>query len=76
MVALIIAIFSCVLTMAISIDGLMFLILPLMEKSLSIVRHLLFWSALAFSVWLAREVFYSVLKYCGAKDQTAQEGLK
>ena len=74
MVALVIAIFSCVLTMAISIDGLILLIFPLIEKYH--YGFLLVWLVLAFSVLLSREVFYSVLKYCGAKDQTAQEGLK
>ncbi len=74
MAALIIAIFSCVLTMGISIDGLMFLILPLMEKFH--YAGLLVWPALAISVLLAREMFYFVLKYCSAEDETAQEGLK
>ena len=73
MLALICAIFSLFLTMVISVDGLIFLILLLMEK----YNHagLLIWPALAVSAWLAREVFYIVINFL-CVNETQKEVLK
>lgn len=73
MIALIFGIFYCVVVMGISIDSLMFIILPIMKNSAPWVNHLLFWPSLAVSVAIGRETFYWVIRFLCVEDKKTQE---
>lgn len=77
MIALILAIFSCVLMMGITIDGLIFFVFPIISSPsiVPVIKHLLFWSSLGLSAWVGREVFYRVINFV-CVDETQKGDLR
>lgn len=66
---LVLGILSAALGMGVTINSLMFIILPIMEnQSLSWLNHILFWPSLAISAAVGRKVFWWVIKFLSVEE--------